>query len=163
MSKEDAKKIEAAAKSAMAAKAKLEEIISLRQAAVRHSQPLHWMYEAMTLAILASGAPKDEVERALMSAVDFSNNVEEVLNVATFMTHLEMDQRALKLYQEVADLNPYRPEPFINGLAAAQRLKDEEGIRWACLGILSQEWRFGPLTKIFLLLVSWYYRFFINT
>ena len=41
----------------------------------------------------------------------------------------------------MAELNPYRPEPFVNGLAAAQRLQDDDGIRWACLGILSQEWQ----------------------
>lgn len=139
--KEAAQDAKAAAEAALAAKAKLEEIVILTQAAVRNSQPQPWMYEAMTLALLASGAPEEEVERALMSAVDFSDNVEEVLNIATFMTHLEMDKRALKLYQEVADVNPYRPEPFINGLAAAQRLKDEDGIRWACVGILSQEWQ----------------------
>jgi plasmid stabilization system protein ParE len=139
--KEKAQDNKGAVKAAMAAKAKLEEIVFLTQAAVRHSQPQHWMYEAMTLAMLASGAPKAEIERALMSAVDFSNNVEEVLNVATFMTHLDMDERALKLYQEVADLNSFRPEPYVKGLAAAQRLKDKAGIRWACLGILSQEWQ----------------------
>jgi hypothetical protein len=46
----------------------------------------------------------------------------------------------LKLFREVAQANPYRPEPYALALASAKRLNDAEGIQWACLGILSQAW-----------------------
>ena len=118
----------------------LQEIVTILQAALRQGQPQPWMYEAISLSLLASGKPVTEAERALMSAVDFTSDSEQILHVAAFMSQLGLDQRALKLYQELALVNPYRPEPYVLGLAAAQRLQDAEGLQWACVGILSQEW-----------------------
>ena len=123
-----------------AAQEKFDEIVVLIQAALRHNQPQSWMYEAMTLAMLAGDAPLSEVERALMSAVDFSRNDEEVLHIARYMNYLGLDERALKLYRGLSEANPFRPEPYVGGLACAERLKDEAGIRWACVGILRQAW-----------------------
>jgi hypothetical protein len=98
------------------------------------------MYEAMSLAMLASGAPTSEVERALMSAVDFSRNDEEVLHIARYRMTVGLEERSLKLLRSFSAAYPFRPEPYLNGLTAAQRLDDEDGIRWACVGILSQAW-----------------------
>ena len=123
-----------------AGQAKLEEIIAITQAAVRNGQPQPWMYEAMSLAMLASGAPVEDIERALMSAVDFSRNEEEVLFVADFMSRLGLDERALKLYREVAEASPLRPEPYVQGLNLAERIHDEQGLQWACVGLLGQAW-----------------------
>jgi hypothetical protein len=81
-----------------------------------------------------------EIERALMSAVDFSASDEEVLHVARYMAHVGLDRRALSLFRNLSAANPYRAEPYVNGLEAAQRLKDEEGVQWACCGILSRAW-----------------------
>lgn len=123
-----------------AAHTALGEIVTLIQAALRQGQPQPWMYEAISLGLLASGKPVTEVERALMSAVDFTDNTDQILHVAAFMSQLGLDQRALKLYQELSMANPYRPEPYVLGLAAARRLQDAAGLQWACVGILSQEW-----------------------
>jgi len=117
-----------------------QELIALIQAALRQGFPQTWMYEGLGLSLKANGAPAEEVERALMSAVDFANSLDDVLYVAVFMTHLGLDARALKLYREVAAAQPFRPEPFMQGLAAAQRLNDLAGIKWACVGILRQAW-----------------------
>jgi hypothetical protein len=123
-----------------AAKAKFSEIVTLIQAALRHNHVQPWMYEAMTLALLVNEAPLEDVERALMSAVDFSSNDEEVLLIARYMATIGLEKRALKLYQNFAEANPFRPEPYVSGLDCAERLKDEAGLRWACVGILSQAW-----------------------
>ena len=123
-----------------AAQEKFDEIVVLIRAALRHNQPQSWMYEAITLAMLAGDAPLSEVERALMSAVDFSRNDEEVLHIASYMNYLGLNERALKLYRGLSETNPFRPEPYVGGLACAERLKDEAGIRWACVGILRQAW-----------------------
>lgn len=122
------------------ANAKLQEIVVLTQAATRAGSPQPWMYEAMSIAMLASGAPVEEVERALMSAVDFSSNDDEILHVAAYMSRIGLESRALKLYREIASVNPMRPEPFIKGLNLAEELNDDEGLRWASIGILSQAW-----------------------
>ena len=46
----------------------------------------------------------------------------------------------LKLLEQVSAKEPYRHEPYMHGLEIAQRLGDDDGIRWACLGILKQAW-----------------------
>jgi hypothetical protein len=75
-----------------------------------------------------------------MSAVDFAANEDEVMNVAKFMATFGLEQRALELFQEVAKVQPGRPEPYMFGLELARRTKDIKGVHWACHGILSQAW-----------------------
>lgn len=124
---------------AMAAK-RYSDVTGVIQLALRDGQLQPWMYEAMALAMQLDHAPKQEIERALMSAIDFSSGPNHMLVVASLMSRLGLDSRALKLYQDVAQMEPLRPEPYSWGLEAAKRLEDEEAIRWACIGILSQEW-----------------------
>lgn len=124
---------------AMASK-RYSDVTGVIQLALRDGQLQPWMYEAMALAMQLDHAPKQEIERALMSAIDFSSGPNHMLVVASLMTRLDLDSRALKLYQDVAQMEPLRPEPYSWGLEAAKRLEDEEAVRWACIGILSQEW-----------------------
>jgi hypothetical protein len=119
---------------------KYQDVTVLLMAALRNGFPQTWMYEGLGLAMKASGAPDSEVERALMSVVDFSGSLEETMYVAEYMRQLGLDRRALQLYQSLAAAQPLRPEPYIRGLAAAQRLDDVQAIQWACVGILGQAW-----------------------
>lgn len=119
---------------------KYSEVSTLIQAALKHGCIEPWMYEAMTLAMRMEGAKTEDLERALLSAVDLAENVNQMLVVAAYMAHAGLHGRALKVYQQVASADPSRPEPFIQGLALAQRLDDVEAIQWACVGLLSQAW-----------------------
>jgi len=119
---------------------KYQDMTVLLMAALRNGFPQTWMYEGLGLAMKASGAADSEVERALMSVVDFSTSVDETMYVAAYMTQLGLDRRALQLFQNVAAAQPLRPEPYIRGLAIAQRLDDIQAIQWACVGILGQAW-----------------------
>jgi hypothetical protein len=56
------------------------------------------------------------------------------------MAQAGLERRALSVYQQVAKANPRRPEPYLQGLALAQRLNDVQAIQWACVGIMSQAW-----------------------
>jgi hypothetical protein len=117
-----------------------EEAIAMLRAALGHGFPQPWMYEGLALALQATDAPLEEIERAMMSVVDFATNMDDILVAAEYMTHLGLDRRALELFREVAATQPLRPEPYLRGLAAAQRMDDEHGIMWACKGILRQAW-----------------------
>jgi hypothetical protein len=119
---------------------KYQDVVVLLMAALRNGFPQTWMYEGLGLAMQASGAPEADVERALMSVVDFSGSVDETLFVAEYMSRLGLDSRALLLFRNMAAAQPLRPEPYLRGLAAAQRLNDVEAIQWACLGLLRQAW-----------------------
>ena len=113
---------------------------SIMQAALRHGFPQPWMYEALALTLEAGGAEKSEIERALMSAVDFSDSIDEIFFVAGYMARNGFEQRALKLFREVAEANPARPEPFTLALKTAQRIGDHDALQWASIGVLRQAW-----------------------
>ena len=72
--------------------------------------------------------------------IDLSKDSSEMVLIATQLSRLGMDARAMQLYRDIAAMNPLRPEPYIHALDAAQRLNDQDGIRWACENILAQAW-----------------------
>ena len=73
---------------------KYGEVPTLIQAALRHGQVESWMYEALALAMRADAEDKqqpvdtDELERALLSAVDFAQNEDQVLMIAAYMAQV---------------------------------------------------------------------------
>lgn len=119
---------------------KFDDVVAMIQAALLHGQMQPWMYEAMGIALVAKGAEPDEIERTLMSAVDLSDDGEFLLEAADYLSRLGFDTRALQILHDVSEANPMRPEPFLQGLAAAQRLNNREEIAWACSGILGMAW-----------------------
>ena len=119
---------------------KYDHTIALIGAALRHRQVQPWMYEAMSLAMQAAGRPKEEIERAVMSAVDFCDNPADLMYIGTYLMQLGLNERALDIFRQVAQQDPLRPEPYMLGLKAARELNDLDGLRWASLGILSQAW-----------------------
>jgi hypothetical protein len=122
------------------AKRLVDEAIAIMLAAMRNEQAQFWMYEGLGLAMQANHAPLREVERALMSAIDYSNNPESLLAVGIYMSEVGLPKRALSILRDVSKVNPYRPEPYVRGLAIAKRLGDVEGLKWATAGILAQAW-----------------------
>ena len=69
------------------------------------------------------GSPKAELERALMSAVDFSGSVDEVIIVAQYMATHGLEQRAMKVFRQLAVMDPSRTEPYVLGLKLANRME----------------------------------------
>lgn len=116
---------------------KIRELIS---SALRNGHGQGWMYEALALALEADNASEAEIARAVLSAVDISRDADAALVTADYLASLKFDRSALRLFQDIASQDPYRPEPYVQGLRSAQRLGDIEGIKWACLGVLKQAW-----------------------
>jgi hypothetical protein len=119
---------------------KFDHVIFLISAALRNKQGQPWMYEALGLAMQADHRDSTEIERALMSAIDFTDNPMDVMYIAHYMDKNGLKHRALELFQQVAESDPYAAEPFVAGLRLAQELDDIDGIRWSTVGILSQAW-----------------------
>ncbi len=116
-------------------------VVGMLDAALRHRYVQPWMYEGIALAMQAAGRSPQEVERVLMSAVDFTENNLDLMYVAAYLGRSGLENRALTIYRRVAREAPTRPEPFVLGLEMARKLDDMEGIRWATIGILSQAWQ----------------------
>jgi len=125
---------------------KYGEIPVVIQSALRHGHIESWMYESLALAMRAEAELKeqpldnDELERALLSAVDFAQSENQVIMTAAYMAQIGLHERALKLYQQIGNADPSRAEPFVQGLALAQKLNDTAAIQWACVGVLSHAW-----------------------
>jgi hypothetical protein len=117
-----------------------DHTIALVNNALRHGQPQPWMYESLGISMQLSGRPKSEIERAVMSAVDFSTSPEEMLLVARYLSGLGLERRAVRVYQQVVAADPLLNEAYALALRAAQRAEDLDGIRFATVGILGQAW-----------------------
>ncbi len=117
-----------------------EEVALVLKAAIRNGLIEAWMYEALTLALDASNAPAEEIERTLMSAVDYASAEEQIMLTAAYMIRLGHEQRGLDLYRQAAVANPLRPEAFLRALDIAQNSNNLEAIQWSSLGLLRQAW-----------------------
>ncbi|HVA48300.1 MAG TPA: VWA domain-containing protein [Pirellulales bacterium] len=119
---------------------KFDHVIGLLYAALRNKQGQPWMYEALALALQADQRDPEEIERVLLSALDFASNPIEVMYLAQYMSRLGLDKRALQLFRQLSKGLPAWPDPYIFGLQLAQKLDDLDAIKWATIGILSQPW-----------------------
>ncbi len=115
------------------------QAIDLIQAALQHGQAQPWMYESLGIAMELDGRPKREIERVIMSACDFSDSADELMLIANYLAHIGIDSRAVEVYQQVVKVSPLHHEAYALGLRAAQRAEDLDGIRWATVGVLSND------------------------
>ena len=119
---------------------KFAHVIAMLNAALRNQQGQPWMFEALALAMQADQRSRADVERALMSALDFVKTTTDMMYLAQYLARAGFEQRALQLFRQASELDPTSSEPYAAGLRLAQRLDDLPGIQWAVAGILSQAW-----------------------
>ncbi len=120
---------------------KHEHVIAAINAALINNQSQPWMYDVLALSMEIAGRPQKEIQRVLLSRIDFSaTDVPSMVYSAAYLSRFEADEQALKLYQQAAKLQPARPESYIMGLRLATKLKDAEAILWAATGILTHVW-----------------------
>src|SRR5205085_1492251 len=117
-----------------------DQTIAMLQAAIQAGCVQPWMYEAMGIAMKVAGRSDSELERTLMSSLDFQETPEDLMNSAQYMARMGLEGRALKIFKQIAKLDRMRPEPYLYGLKLAQRVGDVDAVQWASLGILSQAW-----------------------
>lgn len=120
------------------------EIVRFLQAALAAGQSEPWMYDILAMAMRLSEFPDSEIQRVLMSRVDLApTDVDGLLHSARFLVQLDATAAALRVYREAARLSPAQAEPYVLGLKLAQKLQDDQGIEWACRGILTHVWGKG--------------------
>ena len=120
---------------------KHEHVIAAIESALVNGQSQTWMYEVLAISMEIAGRPKDEVERVLLSRVDFTAvDVPSMLFSAAYLTRFGANTQALTLYRQASRLAPHRPEPYVLALKLARQQKDFDAIRWAATGILTTAW-----------------------
>lgn len=123
---------------------KAEGVIACINAALIHGHAQPWMYTVLALAMEGAGRPREDIERALLSTVDFSAvNVANILYSAAFLTRFGAKDRALAMYRQASAVDPTRLEPYALGLKLAGEAKDPEAVAWAAAGILQRAWNPG--------------------
>jgi hypothetical protein len=126
-------------------KAKMPDaVIACLNAALIHGQAQPWMYTVLALEMEKTGRPHDEIERALLSTVDFSAvNVTNILYSAAILTRFGARDRALAMYRQASSVDPTRLEPYALGLKLAREADDADAVAWAAAGILQRAWGAG--------------------
>ncbi len=125
--------------------AELDHILVMLQAAIRNGQVQPWMYEAMGLTMELKNLPREEIERALMSAADFTDDPRAKLAMADYLGRMGYQNRAVDLYRQVGDVHVNDTEIFEKVLSISQHINDGEASEWAALGILRQAARRGEV------------------
>src|SRR5690606_35179376 len=126
------------------------------RAAMRHQHVEPWMYEALALALIAQDQPAEEIERALLSAADWSTSPTDLIYLAQYFARSTayLDdagrqrflRRALRLLDQGAELAPTRPETYYLALDLARRLNEVDAIQWATVAVAKQAW---PKNKLY--------------
>ena len=118
----------------------MTDVIELCKGALRNGYEDLWMYEVMSIAMQVTGAPKSEMERVLMSAVDFCQNPRDLAYIAQYMARVGLQSRALSLFRQVTEVAPNQAEAYLAAIQIALTYDDQEAMQWACLGIIGQAW-----------------------
>jgi hypothetical protein len=118
-----------------------EQVIAVLEAAITAGQAQPWMYEALALTMDVVGRPREEVERVLLSNVDFSVvNVPNTLYSAAMLTRFDRKDRALALYRQAAKMDPSRAETYVLALKLAHETEASAEIGWSAAGVLAYVW-----------------------
>jgi len=122
---------------------RFDRAAELISAAVNCGQSEPWMYEALAVAMEAAGKPKTEVERALMSSADFATSPNDLLSLAQCLARFGSSRQAIRLCRQVATIEPSNREAFALAMTIASKENDLQALKWACAGVLSNEWPAG--------------------
>ncbi|NQV25551.1 MAG: hypothetical protein HQ518_14420 [Rhodopirellula sp.] len=118
-----------------------DENVALMKAALTTGQSQPWMYDVLPLSMKLAGRPQHEIDRAMLSRVDFTTtDVTSLLLSAARLGELGGKRLALDLYQQAAAIDPTRPEPYAVALKLARVEHDADATQWACSGILTHVW-----------------------
>ena len=117
-----------------------QEIVDLLNGLIAAGYPLPWMYQTLSLGMEACQYPDADIQRVLLSGLDFQGDTNHSFKLATYMAQRGMKQEALELLHDIAMVEPYRYDIYALALPLASELKDNEALRWTCKGILSKAW-----------------------
>lgn len=118
-----------------------EDIVALIEQAILHGQIQPWMYEVLALNMETIGRPREQVVRVLLSSIDFiGDDADAMLILAANLSKFERYDQALKLYRNVALVDPMRVESYVMGMNLAERLQDPAAAMWSIPGVLMRAW-----------------------
>ena len=102
------------------------------------------MYQVLALSMQATGRPKTQIERVLLSSQDVVlNDPSSMMHLAAYLVRFERFDRAIELYRQAAALDPSRPEPYVLALELAAKTRNHQAIAWSAPEVLAFSWSKG--------------------
>ncbi|MCC6509938.1 MAG: hypothetical protein IT423_12600, partial [Pirellulaceae bacterium] len=117
-----------------------QRVIGLINEMLSAGHPQPWMYQALSLSMKAGDYPKADIERVMLSSLDFGGDTMAALEIAQYFAENQMKAEALSLLRDTAIADPNSYELYALALPLARELNDLEAIRWTCAGVLSKAW-----------------------
>jgi len=109
--------------------------------AIRNNQGHPWMYAMLPMEMKLAEWPQEEIDRALLSRVDFAtNNLSQVLITASLLSRLKSWDQAIALCKEATDRDPWVPEVWLKARTIADRSNIPKHVLWTRTGILTHVW-----------------------
>ncbi len=129
---------------ALAVGDKFAEVVALLQADLRHgvlTEPC--VFDALAIALKASGGTPEERERVLLSGIDLDpKNPQSYLRAADAMNELGKPDQALAFCKRAAALEPNAADPYAQSLVYLTSAKDVDGdaVQWAAGNLMRRDW-----------------------
>ena len=118
-----------------------DDVVAAIETALLNGESQPWMYDVLAMSMRLAGRPDPDVERVLLSRVDFTaTEVANMLYSAAYLERFDAHRGALRLYRQASKVAPERPEPWIMSLKLARRIKDWEAVGDAAAGVLVHAW-----------------------
>jgi hypothetical protein len=112
------------------------------KANLRHGVAVRpWVFEALAVALEASGGDPEEIRRARLSGIALDpTDAQGFLSAARAMADRGQHDRALAFCKQAALLEPTDYHPYEVALAYAENAKDSKAMEWAVGNLVSQDW-----------------------
>lgn len=123
---------------------RFDEVVALLKADLRKgvlAQPC--VFDALALALQASGGAPDEVERVRLSAIDLEpRNPQNFLAAAKAMNELGKSELAVAFCKRASALQPNSADPYADSLTylASAKDVDTDAVQWAAGNLLRRDW-----------------------
>lgn len=111
------------------------------QAALRNDHAFPWMYDALALEMKLANRPQKEIDRVLLSRVDFAtNSPQQLLITIALLARFEAWDQAIALCTELTERNPYQSDVWLLIRRYADNSRSPEHILKSRIGILKYAW-----------------------
>lgn len=114
------------------------------QAAIRNGLAEPWMYDVLAVEMKLAERPQKEIDRVLLSRIDFSaGNDAQLLVAASNLAAFDAYKESLGLCKELAKRNPHQPELWSTARRVADLSGEFEVRTWARVQTLRNVWEPG--------------------
>lgn len=121
-----------------------ESVIEGIEAALRNNKGEPWMYGALAQEMKIARRPQKQIDRALLSRVDFTVDDEaQLLVAAALLGRFDAYDQAIQLCRTGIKQNPWQPATWGLARRLAMTSKSVDDIIWAYCGTLKHVWHDG--------------------